>query len=160
MVKCVSYVTVRGGPGVLPQKIFGFSGVKSCHFRQKNIKIALLSKPGIVCMTIWKLGFGFDKYLNYLYIIRASAASQKKNSENKIKTTLGPPLLSIKLRDKTPPLTNLKGGSGSPVPPPSGSAHGFWTRSRKCKFLTDDKRNDSQKEGGTDDGLISTMDCA
>ena len=36
----------------------------------------------------------------------------------------------------------------------------FWTRSRKCKFLTDDKRNDSQKDGGTDDGLISTMDCA
>ena len=72
-------------------------------------------------MTIWKLGFGFDKYLNYLYIIRANAASQKKNSENKIKTTLGPPLLSIKLRDKTPPLTNLR-GVRTPGPP-SGSAH-------------------------------------
>ena len=24
---------------------------------------------------------------------------------------------------------------------------------RKCKFLTDDKRNDSQKDGRTDDGL-------
>ena len=26
----------EGGMGVLPQKIFGYSGVKSCHFRQKK----------------------------------------------------------------------------------------------------------------------------
>ena len=50
-------------------------------------------------------------------IIMASDASQKKN-DNKVNTTVGPPLLPIKPLHKTPPLTNLRGGgvSGTPVP--------------------------------------------
>ena len=46
------------------------------------------------------------------------AKRARKNYNNKIKTTFGPPLLPINHIHKTPPLTNLGGGvSGPPVPP-------------------------------------------
>ena len=110
-------------------------------------------------MTIWKLGFGFDKYLNYLYIIRASAASQKKNSENKIKTTLGPPLLSIKLRDKTPPLTNLRGG-GDPdprSPPPLWIR--AWVLDKKSKMqILDGRQKEWLSKGRRDRRRIDKYD--
>ena len=52
----------------------------------------------------------------------ASEASQKKI--NKIKTTVGPPLLSIKHSHKTPPLTNLGWGWGvRTLGPPSLNLH-------------------------------------
>ena len=59
-VKFVSDVTVGGGGvlGVLPQKLFGLNGVKSCHFRQNKHGNAFSWKPGIVCMTIWQKGLG------------------------------------------------------------------------------------------------------
>ena len=43
----------------------------------------------------------------------SSEANQKK-IDNKVKATVGPPLLPIKALHKTPPLTNIR-GSGSPV---------------------------------------------
>ena len=49
-----------------------------------------------------------------LCMILASEASQKKYN-NKIKTTFGPPLLTNKHPHKTPPLTNLGGGSAHGV---------------------------------------------
>ena len=45
------------------------------------------------------------------------AKRARKNYNNKIKTSFGPPLLPINHLHKTPPLTNLGGGSGPPVPP-------------------------------------------
>ena len=50
-------------------------------------------------------------------MILASEASQKKIDNNKVKTTVGPPLLPMKSLHKTPPLTNLR-GVRTPGPPP------------------------------------------
>ena len=36
MIVCVSDVTVGGGLGVLPQKMFGLNGEKSCKFRHNR----------------------------------------------------------------------------------------------------------------------------
>ena len=47
----------------------------------------------------------------------------EKNYDNKIKTTIGPPLIRLKHPYKTPPLTNLRGVRTPAPPPPSGSAH-------------------------------------
>ena len=58
----------------------------------------------------------------YVCIILASEASHKKFDNDKANTTVGPPLLPIKPLHKTQPLTQISGGSGPPVPPPSGSA--------------------------------------
>ena len=47
------------------------------------------------------------------------AKRARKNYNNKIKTTFGPPLLPINHLQKTPPLTNLRGGGvRTPGPPP------------------------------------------
>ena len=53
MVKCVSYVTVRGGFGGPPPETFGFSGVKSCHFRQKTLKLHFYQSQG---SCVWRSG--------------------------------------------------------------------------------------------------------
>ena len=53
--------------------------------------------------------------MKYFSIILASKGSQKKNDNNKAKTTVGPPLPPIKPLHKIPPLTNLRGG-GVPDP--------------------------------------------
>ena len=64
------------------------------------------------------LNIAFGRGVCIVCKIMASDASQKKN-DNKVNTTVGPPLLPIKPLHKTPPLTNLRGGgmSGTPVPP-------------------------------------------
>ena len=59
-----------------------------------------------------------------LYIILASEDSES-HFNYKVKTTFVPPLLHIKHPyNRTPPLTNLRGGGGIRTPgPPFGSAH-------------------------------------
>ena len=49
----------------------------------------------------------------------------EKNYNNKIKTTIGPPLLCLKHPYKTPPLTNLRGGGGPDL---------LWIRACQCIF--------------------------
>ena len=64
-----------------------------------------------------ELGSTMYVYMYNVCIILASEASQKKNVNNKLKTTFGPPLLLIKPLHNTPPLTNLR-GVRTPSPPP------------------------------------------
>ena len=119
---------LRGGGGVLTQKIFGLNGFKSCNSRQKkenaleNNKARVgkldpfhdLDKKEWPCHNehwIWKY-----EYLLYVCKILASDASKKKIDNNKINTTVRPPLLPCKPLHKSPPLTNLRGGGGGPDP--------------------------------------------
>ena len=70
--------------------------------------------------SILNIAFGRGVTMYTVCKIMASDASQKKN--NKVNTTVGPPLLPIKPLHKTPPLTNLRGAGCPELRSPSGSA--------------------------------------
>ena len=66
--------------------------------------------------------------IQFVKLWRAMRA--RKVDNNKVNTTVGPPLLPIKPLHKTPPLTNLRGGGVRNSGPPSGSAlvsHGMYS---------------------------------
>ena len=46
-----------------------------------------------------------------------NTGERSEPEKKRLKITFRPPLLPIKYPQKTPPLTNLRGGSGPPVPP-------------------------------------------
>ena len=72
-----------------------------------------------------ELGSAEDLLIVYSIYNTGERSEPEKNYNNKIKTTIGPPLLRLKHPHKTPPLTNLRGGP-DPRSPPSGSAHEYY----------------------------------
>ena len=84
----------------------------SCVWRSRRRDLELWSDSDLL-----NIYFVFNKYLSHI--------CKKKNYNNKIKTTFGPPLLPIKHPHKTPPLTNLR-GVRTPPPLHSGSVHALF----------------------------------
>ena len=56
-------------------------------------------------------------YTCHMFVWYWRAKRARKNDNNKVKTTVGPPLLPIIPPHKTPPLTNLRGGPDPRSPP-------------------------------------------
>ena len=95
---------------VLPQKIFGLNGVKSCNFRRnKHGNSTFINKARDSVYdgrrdNPFELG-GDSNFSNFKTMLNTGERSEPENNyKNKIKISGG-------------------GGSGLPVPPPSGSAH-------------------------------------
>ena len=141
--------TLWGGLGVLPRQFFGLNGVKSCNFKQnKHGNGTFMKARDSVYEGRRDNSFSLEVIricqIFILCIILASGASQKKNYQNKIKITFGPPLIPIKYpQDPTSDKSQGGGGgSGPPVPPPSGSAHGILFRI----LATNDHCNGNKKQ--------------
>ena len=89
----------RGDMGVLPQKIFGWNGVKSYNVRQINMEIALSWKQGIFVYdgrrdNPFELG-GDSDFSNFNTMFNTGERSEPENyNKNKIK--IPPPPLWIR----------------------------------------------------------------